>query len=153
MNRNTVYVELDFADADDATRPAVDRAMAIARRAARLGCAIVGYNHEGPGGGWPSAAFMCPNRSVADALVTRFYGNKGREPLDSYIVFEPLDAAEVAKSLDTAIENGYDVLDGWTAAEIADDLASYDAGFEGVDPRAIAPHAQSWLDARRAAVR
>ncbi len=49
----------------------------------------------------------------------------------------------VAKSLDNAIENGYE-LDEWSAREIAEDVHEYDSQFEDVEPIELVPHVEAW---------
>jgi hypothetical protein len=56
--------------------------------------------------------------------------------------------AAVHESLDTAIDNGYE-LDEWPAWNIADDLKDYDATFEEADPKDLLPHIKTWLEKRK----
>lgn len=51
--------------------------------------------------------------------------------------------ADVDASLDNAIQNGYD-LEYETAQDIADDLAQYDAGMEGVSTKVLVPLISDW---------
>ena len=63
---------------------------------------------------------------------------------------EPVPAADdeafqarVWASLDSAVENDYDLGD-WTSEEIAMDLVDYDKQFEDVAPFVIAPYVITW---------
>jgi len=57
----------------------------------------------------------------------------------------------VARSIQNAIENGFvDNLENWTAEELANDIAAYDSGVEGVAVEDLIPLVQNWKDSRRA---
>jgi hypothetical protein len=56
----------------------------------------------------------------------------------------------VRESLDSAIDNGYE-LDEWEASDIADDMHKYDATFEDVDSELLKPHIERWLEERKTA--
>lgn len=56
----------------------------------------------------------------------------------------------VDESLDNGVENDYD-LGSWTSAQIAEDLATYDADFECVDPRILEGFCRNWLFRRNMA--
>ncbi len=57
----------------------------------------------------------------------------------------------VDESLDSAIENGYE-LDEELAIDIAEDLTTYDARFEHVDIANIVPLVDSWKCRRKSAI-
>ena len=57
-----------------------------------------------------------------------------------------LSQEPVSQALDTAVENGYD-FNGWTPSKIAEDLAEYDADFEG-QSKELVPLVIAWLEKR-----
>lgn len=74
---------------------------------------------------------------------------------EAWIAFRMAEQAEsdlleirerVFKSLDSGIENGYE-LDNWSAEEIAEDLREYDVDLESV-PVSLVPFIQEWKDGR-----
>lgn len=54
---------------------------------------------------------------------------------------------QVDRSLNSAIDNGYDI-ETWPAWKIAEDIHEYDASFEDLHPPTLVPYIQDWLDRR-----
>lgn len=54
----------------------------------------------------------------------------------------------INESLDSAIENGYE-LDEWSAEDIAADLNQYDSNFESFESKDLVPFIQTWKDGRK----
>lgn len=57
------------------------------------------------------------------------------------------DEATLIESLDSAIQNGYEINE-WPASEIASDVNQYDSYFENINHETLVKPIQDWLDKR-----
>jgi hypothetical protein len=53
---------------------------------------------------------------------------------------------KVFKSLDNALDNGYDQVLEYLPEIIADDLKDYDSSYEEIEPSALISHVQAWQE-------